>query len=283
MKHRWGGCAVPVAGARRPRRSIRVCGRPCGTGVAGCVGRSDVTAALDDEVDPEPRGRTHPARAPGEHRGDHDPCLPESEAELDTSTYDTGMKVTDTEIDALAMTRHRFHGDWNYTLHPRAPRNTPCSGSIPPAALSAKAPQRPDAATLRISSQPCADRHALLRTGRPRESVAIFSEPKAASANDFDNAVVNGSVPRAAPTEEEMSRRLLRVAAVEGAVVTSAVPLIGVLTALVGPAAGLAAGAVVIEATKATQHRKKPKSSEAPPSSGAVKPLSVAPGSFTKS
>ncbi|MFE2917374.1 ISAzo13 family transposase [Kitasatospora indigofera] len=40
------------------------------------------------------------------------------EARLDTDTYDTGVKVTDAEIDALPMHRHRFHGDWNYTLHP---------------------------------------------------------------------------------------------------------------------------------------------------------------------
>ncbi|MGW2206874.1 ISAzo13 family transposase [Streptomyces sp. NPDC001774] len=40
------------------------------------------------------------------------------EAALDTGTYDTGIKVTDAEIDALPMHRHRFHGDWNYTLHP---------------------------------------------------------------------------------------------------------------------------------------------------------------------
>ncbi|MCX4469407.1 ISAzo13 family transposase [Micromonospora sp. NBC_01655] len=39
-------------------------------------------------------------------------------AELDPGTYDTGVKVTDDEIDALPMTRHRFHGDWNYTLQP---------------------------------------------------------------------------------------------------------------------------------------------------------------------
>jgi hypothetical protein len=38
------------------------------------------------------------------------------EAELDTGTYDTGTTVTDAQIDALAMSRHRFHGDWNYTL-----------------------------------------------------------------------------------------------------------------------------------------------------------------------
>lgn len=86
------------------------------------------------------------------------------EAELDRSPYDTGMKVTDTEIDALAMTRHRFHGDWNYTLHPEHP-DTPRSGSIPPAALSAEAPQRPDAASLRspaLTGMPCPELDALV-------------------------------------------------------------------------------------------------------------------------
>jgi transposase len=37
-------------------------------------------------------------------------------AELDTSAYPTGVQVSDAQIAALAMTRHRFHGDWNYTL-----------------------------------------------------------------------------------------------------------------------------------------------------------------------
>lgn len=40
-------------------------------------------------------------------------------AELDSGTYNTGVKFTDTDIDALPMHRHRFHGDWNYTLHPQ--------------------------------------------------------------------------------------------------------------------------------------------------------------------
>lgn len=40
-------------------------------------------------------------------------------AELDPGTYDTGIKVSDTDIDSLPMHRHRFHGDWNYTLHPQ--------------------------------------------------------------------------------------------------------------------------------------------------------------------
>jgi hypothetical protein len=46
------------------------------------------------------------------------------QAELDTNTYPTGMTVTDAQIDALSMSRHRFHGDWNYTLHTTASHST---------------------------------------------------------------------------------------------------------------------------------------------------------------
>lgn len=45
-------------------------------------------------------------------------------AELDTTKYPTGIQVSDDEIAALPLTRHRFHGDWNYTLHPRYPLET---------------------------------------------------------------------------------------------------------------------------------------------------------------
>ena len=37
-------------------------------------------------------------------------------AERDTEFYETGIKVTDDELDALPLTRHEWHGDWNYTL-----------------------------------------------------------------------------------------------------------------------------------------------------------------------
>ncbi|WP_445330177.1 ISAzo13 family transposase [Streptomyces olivochromogenes] len=47
-----------------------------------------------------------------------------------TTTYDTGIKVTDSDIDALPMHRHRFHGDWNYTLHPQ-PRDTTSAAKKP--------------------------------------------------------------------------------------------------------------------------------------------------------
>ena len=39
-------------------------------------------------------------------------------AELDTSAYDTGIKISDRQMDALPLSRHDWHGDWNYTLHP---------------------------------------------------------------------------------------------------------------------------------------------------------------------
>jgi DDE family transposase len=39
-------------------------------------------------------------------------------AELDTSAYDTGVKVSDRQMQALPLTRHDWHGDWNYTLCP---------------------------------------------------------------------------------------------------------------------------------------------------------------------
>ncbi|MBG7704673.1 ISAzo13 family transposase [Streptomyces sp. MC1] len=51
-------------------------------------------------------------------------------AELDPGTYDTGIKVTDSDIDALPMHRHRFHGDWNYTLQP-SPRDTTSAATTP--------------------------------------------------------------------------------------------------------------------------------------------------------
>jgi Rhodopirellula transposase DDE domain len=41
-------------------------------------------------------------------------------AELDTSAYDTGVKISDRQMDALPLTRHGWHGDWNYTLRPEA-------------------------------------------------------------------------------------------------------------------------------------------------------------------
>jgi hypothetical protein len=41
------------------------------------------------------------------------------QAELDTHTYPTGLKVSDKELAAVQITKATFHGEWNYTLSPR--------------------------------------------------------------------------------------------------------------------------------------------------------------------
>ncbi|WP_441349196.1 ISAzo13-like element transposase-related protein, partial [Streptomyces sp. NTH33] len=40
-------------------------------------------------------------------------------AELDSGEYPTGIRISDDEIAALPIARHRFHGDWNYTADGR--------------------------------------------------------------------------------------------------------------------------------------------------------------------
>jgi len=40
-------------------------------------------------------------------------------AALDEGEYPTGKKVSDAEMRRLALERAPFHGEWNYTLHPR--------------------------------------------------------------------------------------------------------------------------------------------------------------------
>lgn len=37
-------------------------------------------------------------------------------AELDPSTYQKGIKVTDREMKLIPIIKHEFHGDWNYTI-----------------------------------------------------------------------------------------------------------------------------------------------------------------------
>jgi hypothetical protein len=43
-------------------------------------------------------------------------------AELDTHAYPKGTQVSSEEVDALAITRHKFHPEWNYTLQPNQRR-----------------------------------------------------------------------------------------------------------------------------------------------------------------
>ena len=47
------------------------------------------------------------------------------QATLDQGTYPLGVKVSDAELAAVPITRHDWHGEWNYTIAqgdtPRAP------------------------------------------------------------------------------------------------------------------------------------------------------------------
>ena len=40
-------------------------------------------------------------------------------AGLDTGTYPTGVKVTDTELAGVQLEPAEFHGEWNYSINPR--------------------------------------------------------------------------------------------------------------------------------------------------------------------
>jgi hypothetical protein len=40
---------------------------------------------------------------------------------LDRRKYPTGRKVTDEEMKHVNLERHKFHGEWNYTISPRSP------------------------------------------------------------------------------------------------------------------------------------------------------------------
>jgi hypothetical protein len=40
-------------------------------------------------------------------------------AELDRGHYPAGVTITDPQMATVHLTRHRFHGDWNYTIRPR--------------------------------------------------------------------------------------------------------------------------------------------------------------------
>jgi hypothetical protein len=43
-------------------------------------------------------------------------------AELDRGSYPKGIEVTDEQLAAVPLNRHEWHGDWNYTITGRRPR-----------------------------------------------------------------------------------------------------------------------------------------------------------------
>jgi hypothetical protein len=39
-------------------------------------------------------------------------------SEPDRGRYPGGVSVSDAQMARIALKPHRFHGDWNYTIHP---------------------------------------------------------------------------------------------------------------------------------------------------------------------
>ncbi len=39
-------------------------------------------------------------------------------SEIDTRSYPQGVEVTDEQMQRINLSRHEFHGDWNYTIEP---------------------------------------------------------------------------------------------------------------------------------------------------------------------
>ena len=40
-------------------------------------------------------------------------------SEIDQNEYPKGVTITPKQMATLNLERHDFHGDWNYTIHPR--------------------------------------------------------------------------------------------------------------------------------------------------------------------
>jgi len=38
---------------------------------------------------------------------------------LDQNSYEKGIKISDEEMAQLQISRGEFHGEWNYSVHPR--------------------------------------------------------------------------------------------------------------------------------------------------------------------
>ena len=63
-------------------------------------------------------------------------------AELDPGSYPTGTEISDAQMAAVPLSRHRFHGDWNYTIHPRPAPPAPAAGAAEPGRLAGGVPDR---------------------------------------------------------------------------------------------------------------------------------------------
>jgi hypothetical protein len=61
-------------------------------------------------------------------------------AELDPGSYPVGARISDAQMNALPITRHHWHGDWNYTLHPSPPAGHAPAAAQPPSPAASQTP-----------------------------------------------------------------------------------------------------------------------------------------------
>ncbi|HUZ60415.1 MAG TPA: ISAzo13 family transposase, partial [Hanamia sp.] len=40
-------------------------------------------------------------------------------AKKEDTVYEKGIKISDEEMKKLEMKKHKFHGEWNYTIKPK--------------------------------------------------------------------------------------------------------------------------------------------------------------------
>jgi len=100
-------------------------------------------------------------------------------AQLDPGTYPKGTKISKAQMTALPLTRHDWHGDWNYTLRPE------------PARPAGPAPHTPAQAT------------------RPRPDLTWLAHPAITgmTSSDFDILTAALTEPAARLREARLTRR----------------------------------------------------------------------------
>jgi hypothetical protein len=162
-------------------------------------------------------------------------------AVLDGNPYPVGTQISDAQlrdIEDRALTRHDFHGDWNYTLRPAPP--APPAPPPPPAALdplldALASPaltglSRPDLAALATSLQlpaaAAAEQRRYLARGRPRRTRARTQHPARYTLLTQLLATIY---------HHRLGISCARIAALLGAHPTTIAPLVREITTLLTP------------------------------------------------
>ena len=97
------------------------------TGLSRVTIRAGVQDLVLPGTAPGPRARSSYAVRAGaasySECGSRISCMPwtpwSTRSALDETSYPTGREVTPQQLESLAITQEKFHGEWNYTIQPR--------------------------------------------------------------------------------------------------------------------------------------------------------------------